>query len=884
MVPPIIHHIIDRVYNTETKTATIFEDVVKGLVSSTVQGINATVFAYGQTASGKTFTVRGNEMSPGLIPLSITEIFREIPKVKDRKFKIRVSFLELYNETIHDLLVEDSEKLEIKESMHGVFVKGLSSFEVNSLEEAMMFLKEGDTRKKMAETRLNVQSSRSHTVFRISVESKPADALPIAAARVSQFNLVDLAGSEGVSRTKAEGIRLREGVTINKSLLALSNVIHRLSTSAGKHINFRDSKLTRMLQPALGGNAKTAIICTISQQKVNYQETLNTLLFGVKAKKIKNAAKVNVIVPDTHTRYQLALKEIQRQKEELANLRDDNRQLRLMLIENAATEWDSRVSEFKHKVSPNKSHVSEDMNATIEKFTKIITDLRHINEANKQENLSLQNELSEKTASLAATENQITDLSKVIRSKDRELGRLKEILNNTGIEYSQNCEEELKGMIIAAPEEPLDQDISMVEEDDGIQLLSIAKERSRSVSRGKAHTALNESFGTPNIGGENAGFDPKFNDDLSCGYYTATPKGRYSDVYKNFAEEIKALKEQIKVYEYQLSEYETARNHNTELIQSYEKSNVSLVKDLERTKMEAEENTEAIKRLINEKVQLAIEYESSKAKCDKVSEEFLKILKANQNLEQEIENKNKEIKELSLYKDALAKNKEEVTEKQNLINTLMEESKNMKEKLDTIATERSALALKVHNLSMHKCPKIQTVKREVEEKDAMIKRLRIEQNDWFNTKTRLINELETIQKKLKDCENQLEQANGKNKTLLNRIKAVEQRNVELAEKFDKGVVCVDKHENSKRKIYTAFRVHEEGSSKRTKGEKSIAELANLSFISISRRPSLAPLSSISPNLLVDKENIGNIINSKHNQIGSVQLKIVIVVGIYLIFL
>ena len=201
--------IIDKIYNTDSKTSAIFDDVVKSSVSAAVQGINATVFAYGQTASGKTFTVRGTESSPGLIPLSIIEIFKETAKIKDRKFRIAVSSLELYNEAINDLLTEDNDKLEIKENLHGVFIKGLSSFEVTSPEQAMQFLREGDTRKKMAETKMNVQSSRSHTVFRINVESTPVDALPVVASRVSQLNLVDLAGSEGVSKTKAEGIRLR---------------------------------------------------------------------------------------------------------------------------------------------------------------------------------------------------------------------------------------------------------------------------------------------------------------------------------------------------------------------------------------------------------------------------------------------------------------------------------------------------------------------------------------------------------------------------------------------------------------------------------------------------------------------------------------------------
>ncbi len=331
--PPLIEHAdVDNVFCSDTPTSTIFDEVVKGLIASAVQGINATVFAYGQTASGKTHTMRGVDQAPGIIPLSIGELFKEIAKVKDRTFQVRVSYLELYNEAINDLL-STSEDLDIRESLHGIYVKGLSEFDATCPEQALTRLCAGDTVKKVGETKLNEQSSRSHTVFRVCLESKPVDSLPTVPARVSQLNLVDLAGSEGVSKTKAEGVRLREGVNINKSLLALSNVIHRLSSSAGKFINFRDSKLTRMLQPALGGNSKTAIICTMSQLRVNYQESINTLLFGVKAKRVKNSVRVNEVVPDNHKRLQLALKEIQNLKDELKVIRTDKREENLAIME-----------------------------------------------------------------------------------------------------------------------------------------------------------------------------------------------------------------------------------------------------------------------------------------------------------------------------------------------------------------------------------------------------------------------------------------------------------------------------------------------------------------------------------------------------------------------
>ena len=165
------------------------------------------MFAYGQTASGKTFTVRGTETSPGLIPLSINELFSGMASQNTHSFKVCVSFFELYNETINDLLDPANQNLDIRENYAGVYIKGLSEKPVTSPEQAIEYLRVGDSMKKVGETKLNEQSSRSHTVFRVTIESKANDST--APAQISQFNLVDLAGSEGLSRTKAEGIRRR---------------------------------------------------------------------------------------------------------------------------------------------------------------------------------------------------------------------------------------------------------------------------------------------------------------------------------------------------------------------------------------------------------------------------------------------------------------------------------------------------------------------------------------------------------------------------------------------------------------------------------------------------------------------------------------------------
>ena len=176
---------------------------------SALEGINTTIFAYGQTASGKTFTIRGNNQSPGIIPLTIKALFEEIAHSEHRKFSVQASFMELYNETVNDLLNDSNKNLDLKENLQGIYIKNLTVKEVKTVDEALICLHEGDQVKKIGETLLNAQSSRSHTIFRLVISSVPNIVTLNDTPKISQLNIVDLAGSEGVSRTKAEGLRLK---------------------------------------------------------------------------------------------------------------------------------------------------------------------------------------------------------------------------------------------------------------------------------------------------------------------------------------------------------------------------------------------------------------------------------------------------------------------------------------------------------------------------------------------------------------------------------------------------------------------------------------------------------------------------------------------------
>ena len=289
----------DAIIPSSTSNEEVFSSLIKDNLSNLLQGINVSIFAYGQTSTGKTFTMKGKGNSlNGIIPLSVKEIFTRLSEPSISNYKIKVSYVEIYNETVNDLIDSSKKNLEIRESVaKGVFVNNLTEVVVPSYEKVIQIMNTGENNRMIAETKLNENSSRSHTIFKLFIEfTKKEDNKDKRYS--SQLNLIDLAGSENASKAKCEGIRFKEGTNINKSLLALSNVINRLSQNPKNFVNYRDSKLTRLLQTALGGNSKTAVICTIADDNTHYQETLNTLHFGLKAKNVKTTVRVNEIIDD----------------------------------------------------------------------------------------------------------------------------------------------------------------------------------------------------------------------------------------------------------------------------------------------------------------------------------------------------------------------------------------------------------------------------------------------------------------------------------------------------------------------------------------------------------------------------------------------------------
>jgi kinesin family protein 3/17 len=320
----------DGAYDENTQQRNFYEECCFSMIESVLEGFNGTIFAYGQTGCGKSFTMQGPNSTPelrGVIPNSFTHIFDTVRASTDVEYLIRCSYLEIYNEEIKDLLgghnKKDNAKCELKEDpQRGVFVKGLTDVVVETEEQMSAMLEKGLSYRTTSATLMNAESSRSHSIFTIVVEMSSVDKdTGKELLRAGKLNLVDLAGSERQKKTGATGDLLKEGAKINLSLSALGNVISALSEGKGKHIPYRDSKLTRLLQDSLGGNTKTLMVAAISPADYNFDETMSTLRYANRAKNIKNKPKINEDPKDTMIReFKAEIERLRKLLEEQASL------------------------------------------------------------------------------------------------------------------------------------------------------------------------------------------------------------------------------------------------------------------------------------------------------------------------------------------------------------------------------------------------------------------------------------------------------------------------------------------------------------------------------------------------------------------------------------
>jgi len=286
----------DHTYDYRATQELIFSQTALPILESIMEGYNGTIFAYGQTGTGKTFTMEGNdnETDKGIIPRSIDWIFNNIKNYPAQQFLVRVSFVEIYNEEVRDLLSKvKRQKLNVREKDKVFYVENVTVIQAENSQMTLDIMKAGRVNRATGATKMNPGSSRSHSIFSITVESSTLDEAGEAHYKVGKLNLVDLAGSERQSKTESTGERFIEATKINLSLTCLGSVINKLVSGKSQYIPYRDSKLTMLLQDSLGGNTKTVMIANVGPADYNYDETLNTLWYASRAKKIKNKPRIN---------------------------------------------------------------------------------------------------------------------------------------------------------------------------------------------------------------------------------------------------------------------------------------------------------------------------------------------------------------------------------------------------------------------------------------------------------------------------------------------------------------------------------------------------------------------------------------------------------------
>lgn len=435
----------DKVFGPAAQQKDLYEQAVIPIVNEVLEGFNCTIFAYGQTGTGKTYTMEGEckrsktgpngDLPPeaGVIPRAVQQIFDTLES-QNAEYSVKVTFLELYNEEITDLLapeeiskvpLEDKQKKQLplmEDGKGGVLVRGLEEEIVTSASEIFTLLERGSAKRRTAETLLNKQSSRSHSLFSITIHIKEATPEGEELIKCGKLNLVDLAGSENISRSGAREGRAREAGEINKSLLTLGRVINALVEHLG-HIPYRDSKLTRLLRDSLGGRTKTCIIATVSPAVHCLEETLSTLDYAHRAKNIKNKPEVNqkmmksTLIKDLYS-------EIDRLKAEVYAAREKNG---VYIPKERYYQEESERKAMADQI--------EQMGITIETYQKQLEELQDRYDAKVQLSSDLNNKLD-------AAQKILNQTSKMLAFTEEELKRCRYTLKEKDFIISEQTKAE----------------------------------------------------------------------------------------------------------------------------------------------------------------------------------------------------------------------------------------------------------------------------------------------------------------------------------------------------------------------------------------------------------------------------------------------------------
>ena len=370
----------DNIISESQTNKDLFESIIKQNMTSLLKGINISIIAYGQTNSGKTFTIKGEpKENDGLIFLCIKEIFNLLNSKESLITKpvVKISYYEIYNETINDLIDTNKKNLEIKDSPKGIYINNLSEYTITNYEKAIQIINKTENNKMQLDSKISEKLSKRNTIFKLNIDFNIKETKYFC-----QLNIVDLAGSENISKPVGNN---------NKSIIALNNVINKLSQKNKTFVNYKESKLTRILQNSFGGNCKTSIICTIMDDNEHYSENVNTLNFAMKAKNIKTLVKENIMQNDKKNLY----KDKDKEKQALKN--------KIKLLE---------------KIINDKKTMKENKNINRNSNYKYMTASKNKTSSNKKY-ASLLSTVSKKNEQISNLEKEVSMLKKLLMSNEK---------------------------------------------------------------------------------------------------------------------------------------------------------------------------------------------------------------------------------------------------------------------------------------------------------------------------------------------------------------------------------------------------------------------------------------------------------------------------------
>ncbi|ONI09213.1 hypothetical protein PRUPE_5G224200 [Prunus persica] len=505
----------DKVFGPSCVTETVYEEGVKNVALSSLMGINATIFAYGQTSSGKTYTMRG------ITEKAVIDIYNHIMNTPERDFTIKISGLEIYNENVRDLLNSESGRnLKLLDDPEkGTVVEKLVEETASNDQHLRHLISICEAQRQVGETALNDNSSRSHQIIRLTIESTLRENSDCVRSFVASLNFVDLAGSERASQTHADGARLREGCHINLSLMTLTTVIRKLSVGKRSgHIPYRDSKLTRILQHSLGGNARTAIICTLSPALSHFEQSRNTLFFATRAKEVTNNARVNMVVSDKqlvkHLQKEVARLEAELRTPDPSTEKDLKIQQMEMEMEELRRQRDlaqSQVDELRQKLKEDQqgSNPLELPHPSVKKclsYTGVLStklDTKEIGRGDRARNTMLRQSMRQSSAAPFTLMHEIRKLEHLQEQLGEEANRALEVLqkevachrlgNQDAAETIANLQAEIREMR-AVRSEPKEVEVGTVVATNKSVSANLKEEITRLHSQGSTIANLEEQL------------------------------------------------------------------------------------------------------------------------------------------------------------------------------------------------------------------------------------------------------------------------------------------------------------------------------------------------------------------------------------------------------